>query len=131
VSEADVVPDPTRSRRWSGAWRVLVAGVLCGAAVWALSIPVTGMREPFDSPGVYYPIAMLAAGALAALPAPRFWWLAVIAIFLGERLYAFVMLPETRPWLLFSLIVNLVILTWIPAAIGAAGTFFVTRWLIR
>lgn len=27
---------------------VLLAGVACGAVVWGLSVPLTGMREPFD-----------------------------------------------------------------------------------
>lgn len=113
------------------AWPVLAAGILCGAAVWGLSVPLTGVREPFDSPGFYYPVAMLVAGAIAALPAPRYWWLAVIAIFAGERLYAFAMLPETRGWFLFGLVVNALIPTWIPAAIGAACVALLSRQLGR
>ena len=80
---------------------VLLAGLACGAIVWALSVPLTGMREPWDSPGYYYIVAVFIAGILAALPAPRYWWAAVVGVFLGERIYAFVMLPETRYWLLF------------------------------
>ena len=114
------------------AWRevgwVLLAGVACGAVVWGLSLPVTGMREPFDSPGYYYFVAMFAAGVLAALPAPRYWWAAVIGIFLGERLYAFVMLPETRDWLLFGVVMNLIMLSWLPAAVGALGVYLAARW---
>ena len=105
---------------------VIAAGLVCGAAVWALSVPVTGLREPFDAPLFYYPV-MIVAGALAAWPAPRYWWLAVISIFVGERVYAFIMLPETRPWLLFGVIINAVIATWLPSAIGAAGVFFMRR----
>jgi hypothetical protein len=45
----------------------------------------------------------------------------------GERVYAFVVLPETRPWLLFGVIINAVIATWLPSAIGAAGMFLMRR----
>ena len=116
---------------WWEVGRVLLAGLACGAVVWGLSVPVTGMREPFDAPGPYYIVAMFAAGVLAALPAPRYWWVAVIGIFLGERLYAFVMLPETRDWLLFGIVMNLIIPTWLPAAAGALGVYLVAWWRAR
>ncbi len=51
---------------------VFLAGIACAAVVWGLSVPLTGMREPFDSPTYYYPAAMFMAGILAALPAPRY-----------------------------------------------------------
>ena len=85
---------------------VLLAGLACGAIVWALSVPLTGMREPWDSPGYYYIVAVFIAGILAALPAPRYWWAAVVGVFLGERIYAFVMLPETRYWLLLGFVMS-------------------------
>ena len=133
------VPVPaflSRGRRWPAmkrkgeAWkigRVLLAGLACGAAVWGLSVPLTGMREPFDAPGYYYLVAMFLAGVLAALPAPRHWWAAVVGIFLGERLYAFVMLPETRDWLRFGVVVNLIMLSWLPAPAGALSVYGVAR----
>jgi hypothetical protein len=105
---------------------VAAVGLACGAAVWALSVPITGLREPFDAPVFYY-VAMVVAGAVAAWPAPRYWWLAVIAIFVGERVYAFLMLPESRPWLLVGVVVNVLIATWLPSAIGAAGVFVMRR----
>ena len=57
---------------------------------------------------------MFIAGILAALPAPRYWWVAVIGIFSGERIYMFVMMPENRGWLLFSIYMGLLTLTWLP-----------------
>ena len=116
-------------RRRKIGW-VALAGLACGAGVWALSVPFTGLREPFDSSGAYYVVAIFVAGVVAALPAPRYWWVAVIGIFFGERLYAVVMLPETRDWLLFGIIVNLAILTWLPALFGALGTYLVDRYLV-
>jgi hypothetical protein len=56
------------------------------------------------------------------------WWAGVIGIFLGERLYAFVMLAETRPWLLFGIVVNVLMPTWLPAALGALGVHLGNRW---
>ncbi len=105
---------------------VLLAGLACGAIVWGLSVPLTGMREPFDSPGYYY-MAVFIAGILATLPAPRYWWAAVVGIFLGERIYAFVMLPETRDWLLFGIYMGVLTLTWLPPALGGLIVYIVNR----
>ena len=113
------------------AWLTFGVGSLCGAAVWALSIALTGMREPFDANTFYYPAAMFLSGIVAASFSPRHWWLAVIGIFAGERLYSFVMLPETRDWLLFGIVINALVPTWIPAAIGAIGMFMLDRWLAK
>ena len=106
---------------------VLLAGLACGSIVWGLSVPLTGMREPFDSPSYYYVVAMFSAGILAAVPAPRYWWVAVIGIFLGERIYAFVMLPETRDWLLFGIYMGVLTLTWLPPALGGLIVYVVNR----
>ncbi len=105
----------------------LLAGLACGAIVWGLSVPLTGMREPFDSPTYYYAVAMFVAGIVAALPAPRYWWVAVVGIFSGERIYMFVMMPENRAWLLFSIYMGLLTLTWLPPALGAVIVYIVNR----
>jgi len=110
---------------------VLLAGIACGAVVWGLSVPVTGMREPFDSPSPYYIVTMFLSGIVAALPAPRYWWAAVIGIFLGERIYALVMLPNTWGWLLFGIYMGLLTLTWVPPAIGALMVYIADRWRAR
>lgn len=110
-------------------WWTIGIGLGCGALVWALSIPLAGVREPFDSDGLYYPAAMFLSGVVTATFSPRHWWLAVIAIFIGERIYAFVMLPETRDWLLFGIVVNALIPTWLAAALGAVAVFVVDLWL--
>ena len=106
---------------------VLLAGFACSAIVWGLSVPLTGMREPFDSPTYYYVVAMFIAGILAALPAPRYWWIAVVGIFSGERIYMFVMMPENRGWSLFSIYMGLLTLTWLPSALGAVTVYIVNR----
>jgi hypothetical protein len=106
---------------------VLLAGIACSAIVWGLSVPLTGMREPFDSPTYYYMVAMFLAGILAALPAPRYWWVAVIGIFSGERIYMFVMMPENRGWLLLSIYMGLLTLTWLPPALGGVIVYVVNH----
>jgi predicted Abi (CAAX) family protease len=70
---------------------------------------------------------MFLAGAFATLPAPHYWWMAVLGIFLGERLYAFLLLPETRAWLLFGIVVNILIFSWLPAALGAFSVYSVSH----
>ncbi len=106
---------------------VLLAGIACSAIVWGLSVPLTGMREPFDSPTYYYMVAMFIAGILAALPAPRYWWVAVVGIFAGERIYMFVMMPENRGWLLISIYMGLLTLTWLPPAFGGLIVYVVNH----
>ena len=106
---------------------VLLAGIAGGAAVWRLSIPITGMREPFDSPTIYYWVAVFIAGILGALAAPRYWWAAVFGVFFGEQTYVLVMLPENRLWLLFGIFMHVLTLNWVPPAIGGFLVYIVYR----
>lgn len=114
-----------------GAPLSLLIGIACGAVVWALSMPLAGVREPFDSSSAYYPVAMFVSGAVAAAASPRHWWLAVIGIFIGERLYGYAMLPEGRDWLLFGVVINALLLTWLPAAVAALAVYLLHRWRRR
>ncbi len=41
------------------------------------------------------------------------------------------MLPETRVWLAFGIIMGLAMLTWLPALLGALTTYLVDRFIIR
>lgn len=54
-------------------WKAIVAGLLLGAAVSGLSLPLTGQREAFDANPAWHLTATFLAGALGTLPAPRFW----------------------------------------------------------
>ena len=108
-------------------WKVIVAGLLLGAAVSGLSLPLTGQREAFDASPAWYLTAAFLAGALATLPAPRFWWLAVLAVFLGEHAWYAAAYPDMRPWLLFGLLVNAIVPTWWSAAAGALLVFLGAR----
>lgn len=108
---------------------VAASGLLLGALVWAISVPLTGHREPFDGSIVYYALSTFVAGALSAWASPRHWWLALLAVYLGQHLYAFVAYPENRAWFLFGLFVNALIPTWLFAAAGALTTFLISRRL--
>lgn len=108
---------------------VVIVGLGLGALIWALSVPVTGTREPFDGSMLYYSVATFAAGAASALPSPRHWWLALLSVYLGQHLYGFAAYPDTREWFLFGLVVNAVFPTWLFAAAGAFMTYLITRSL--
>ncbi len=110
---------------------VLILGLSIGASIWAVSVSLTGVREPFDGPLLYYATATFAAGALATLPSPRHWWLAVPSVYLGEHLFAFAAYPDTRDWFLVGLFVNALVPTWFFTAVGALVTGLAARRLTR
>lgn len=110
-----------------GWWKALLLGVALGAMLAGLALPLTGHREAFDASPAYYLTATFIAGILATLPAPRFWWLAVIAVFLGEQICYAVAYPEMRAWFLFGLIINAILPTWWSTAVGALLVFFSAR----
>ena len=110
---------------------VFGVGLTLGASIWAVSVSLTGVREPFDGPLLYYGTATFAAGALATLPSARHWWLAVPSVYLGEHLYAFAAYPDTRDWFLFGLFVNALVPTWFFTAAGALVASLAARRLRR
>jgi len=110
---------------------VIGLGMTLGASIWGLSASLTGVREPFDGPLLYYGMATFAAGSLATLPSFRHWWLAVPSVYLGEHLFAFVAYPDTRAWFLFGLFVNALVPTWFFTAVGAFVTSLAGRRLTR
>lgn len=108
-----------------------VVGLTLGALIWAISVPVTGHREPFDGSLLYYTLSTFFAGALSAWPSPRHWWLALLGVYLGQHLYMFIAYPDTRAWFLFGLIVNALVPTWTFAAAGAVMVYLISRGLER
>ena len=106
----------------------LFIALVSAAAIWFFSMPITGFLEPFDAPTLYYPVTMFAAGILAALPAPRYWWVAFMGVFLGEKIYISIMLPDGLVWLAFSIYIGVLTLTWLPSAIGAFLVYLVSKW---
>ncbi|MBI4342841.1 MAG: hypothetical protein HY599_05705 [Candidatus Omnitrophica bacterium] len=73
-----------------------VLAMVLGAFIWAASPYVTGQVEPWDAETLYYPIALMSAGAMVALLEPRRFWLWPIAICVGQ-FAAIVVLMFVRP----------------------------------
>jgi hypothetical protein len=80
-----------KSRAWI---HTLLVSALSGAVVWALSSLITGHKEPWDSPGYYYPIALAVAGLLSGLTSPRIKWAYFVGGVVGQLLYAVISLPS-------------------------------------
>jgi hypothetical protein len=70
--------------KFRGAALLIGAGL--GAAIWLMSPLVTGQHEPWDAASAYYPAALLGAGVLGGLLAPRHWLSAAIGVFSGQLL---------------------------------------------
>jgi hypothetical protein len=62
----------------------LLIGLGLGAAIWLISPLITGRREPWDAEGAYYAGALLVAGSLGGVLAPRHWLSVVLGIFGGQ-----------------------------------------------
>ena len=65
----------------------LVVSAGLAAGVWALSVPLTGKSEPWDSEGAYYFLALAVSGALSGVIAPRPWWAHYAGAMLGQAGY--------------------------------------------
>lgn len=116
------------SRRW---W-VIIVGLVCGCIIWAMSVSVTGKVEAFDTLGYYIP-CMLFAGAVSTIFGPKYWFTAVISIFMGERLYI-ALLPSDIGGLgmaFYSGVMGIFILTWLPAMVGALFVVYLTRMVTK
>ncbi len=62
----------------------LPVGLVLGAGIWVLSASLTGHREPWDSPGMYYAGALLGAGAIGGFLVPEHWAEVTIGVFAGQ-----------------------------------------------
>jgi hypothetical protein len=63
------------------------------ALVWALSPLLAGHREPWDTDGIYYVVALAVAGFVAAALAPRPLWAHYLGALVGQLGYAVLFLP--------------------------------------
>ena len=57
------------------------------AAVWALSVPLTGKAEPWDAQGPYYLLALAVAGALSAAIIPKHLLAQYVGAVVGQAAY--------------------------------------------
>jgi hypothetical protein len=65
---------------------IIVSAVLT-AAVWALSIPITGRNEPSDADSPYYFVALAIAGAVSGAAVPKHLWPHYVGAVLGQAAY--------------------------------------------
>jgi hypothetical protein len=110
-------------------FNVFCMGLVVGALLSGLSMPLTGQREAFDASPLYYFVGSFLAGALATLPAPKYWPVAILSVFLGEHLFYALVYPEMRPWFFWSLYINAMLPTWWAIAAGALLVFLMRRLL--
>ncbi len=68
-------------------WQTLLIAAVAGALVWVLSPWLTGQREPWDAAGFYYVGALLVAGLVAGLLAPRPLWAHYLGALGGQLIY--------------------------------------------
>lgn len=99
----------------------LTLSAVAGAAIWALAPALTGHTEPWDSDGLYYPLALFAAGILLGSIGPRAIWAHAVGIVLGQLLYMLFFLP-LGPLLLLGVVflAGYSVLTLGGAGLGAA-----------
>lgn len=64
-----------------------------GFTVWALSPWLTGYKEAWDAPGVYYYVALLLAGTLSGLVTAKPLWAHYTGSMVGQLVYVLVFLP--------------------------------------
>jgi len=71
---------------------ILVSAAL-SALIWTLSPWLTGHREPWDADGLFYVVALVVAGSLAGVLAPRPLWAHYIGAVLGQLGYELLFMP--------------------------------------
>ena len=64
-----------------------------GFAVWALSPWLTGYKEPWDAPGIYYYLALLLGGVLSGFVTAKPLWAHYVGSVSGQLVYGLVFLP--------------------------------------
>lgn len=72
--------------RWTYVSTGLPIGLALGAGIWVLSLSITGRPEPWDGPGLYYPVALLLAGLVGGFLVPGHWGEVATGVFTGQAL---------------------------------------------
>lgn len=74
------------------SWMTLLLAALTSAAIWALTPVLTNKREPWDTEGSFYLVALGIAGAVAGAIAPRPLWAHYVGAFTGQLGYELIFL---------------------------------------
>jgi hypothetical protein len=75
------------------AWLAVSVSTATAASVWALSPLLTGHREPWDTDGLSYVVALAVAGFVAGALVPRSLWAHYLGALVGQLGYAVLFLP--------------------------------------
>jgi hypothetical protein len=75
------------------AWLTVLVSTASAGSVWALSPLLTGHREPWDTDGINYVVALAVAGFVAASIVPRPLWAHYLGALVGQLGYALLFLP--------------------------------------
>jgi hypothetical protein len=75
------------------AWLTVVVSAVASASVWALSPLLAGHREPWDADNLFYVVALVVAGSVAGLLAPRPLWAHYLGALVGQLGYEALFLP--------------------------------------
>jgi len=71
----------------------ITVAVFASGLIWAISPYLTGEAEPWDAEGVFYIAALLVAGAISGVLAPRPLWAHYFGSVIGQLTYALVFPP--------------------------------------
>ena len=71
---------------------VLLAGIL-GAAIWATSPVVLGVKEPWDAESPYYFVSLFLSGLFLGAIVPKHVWATLVGIVAGQLTYMLIFLP--------------------------------------
>ena len=69
-----------------------VVAAVTGALIWAASPWLTGQREPWDAEFPFYFAALLVAGVIAGVLAPKPLWAHYLGAFIGQLGYELIFL---------------------------------------
>ena len=69
------------------AWLASVIAAGLGAAIWALSMPITGKDEPWDADWPFYGLALAAAGGISGALVPRHLEMHYLGAVIGQLAY--------------------------------------------
>ncbi len=86
-------PTPPPAAPPARAWRAFLLSALAGGLIWAASPWLGGPREPWDADGFSYLAALVGAGALAGLAAPKPLWAHYAGAVAGQLAYELAFLP--------------------------------------
>lgn len=122
---ARVKLSPPRLDRWNHISSGLPVGVALGAGIWILSASVTGHPEPWDSPRMYYPAALLVSGMIGGVVVPGHWVEVAVGVYTGQAVVLLArVLAEPGsggPWPLGLILLGLYCLVALAGSLAGAG----------